>query len=154
MLNRFWRTLTAILLVGATAGAAVAFSVGVHFAPRTTCVGSSLSYGSGCPSVSVHHVTTSGFAAIHRHRGRIHFRLTNHNKVKVTVTITLVMQTRSGKIHRIKRIFSLQPGKTYKIDLNLHFRYAVSAGRLKVQVRDANGDSASFTKQFGSFKKS
>jgi hypothetical protein len=152
MVNRFWRTLTAILLVGATAGAAVAFSVGVRFAPRTACTGSSLSYGSGCPSKSVHHVKVHGFHGLHHHHGLVHFRLTNRNQVKITVTLVMTLQTKHGKIHKITRTFTLKPGKTYKIDLDLHFKYVVTAGRLKLSISDANGDTATITKRFGKFK--
>jgi hypothetical protein len=147
MLGRIWRTAAVMLMVSAIAGAAVAFSLGVRFAPRSSCSSSSLSYGSNCPGKSLRKVQV-GFKRRHHHR---HVQLTLRNKtgIAVTIDLTLVVKSKSGKIRRITKTIQLAPGGS--VTLKRQFSFIVKAARVKLRITDASGNAATIKRQFGSF---
>lgn len=151
MLARFWRTFAAILMAGAMGGAALAFSLGVRFTPSASC-GSSLSYGSQCPSKSVKNVRIKGFHRKHHKHHHYTFKVTNHNGERVKITMTLVFQTASGKVHHVKKTFRLKAGKSFTLSLPQKAP-VVHAARLKLFIQDSSGNTATIKRHFGHFKK-
>jgi hypothetical protein len=147
VLGRVWRTVAVMLMVSAIAGAAVAFSLGVRFAPRSSCSSSSLSYGSNCPGKSLRKIQV-GFKRRHHHR-RVQLTLKNKTGIAVTINLSLVVKSKSGTIRRITKTVQLGPGQS--LTLKRRFSFVVNAARVKLRVSDSSGNEATIKRQFGSF---
>jgi hypothetical protein len=147
MIGRFTQTLVAAVLVVAMAGAAVAFAVGVPFAPRASCPNPG--YGSTCPGKKPgkpSHIHVSGPGIHGKHLGFV-FRNNNH----VTVHIKLVIRLVSGKgrhAHHltITKVFKLKPGQTFRLNRQLAFKKF--HGTLTLTITGATGGHATITRRF------
>ena len=161
MLGRFSRVLLAVLLVAVMAGAAVAFAVGVQFAPRASCPNPG--YGSVCPGKKHFHLKK---ITVHLavSNGKLHFAFTNHTGTTVRIKLVVVLRSKTGQTIRIVKSVKLKPGETFTFQLNrqkthtvIHLNVpakfkSVCAGRVSLSVTDANGDHASVSKQVGNFR--
>lgn len=136
------------------AASAVAFAVGVDFSPRSeTCIPTGIpGYGPICfqnKKHNLHHIRVRGFFRSAIRHGRFHLRFKNYNAVAVRVKLVLTIKTRSGKIRRIRKTFTLDPGKTFT--LNKHLRVIHLRGaKLQLTITDTTGDRATITKTVGS----
>ena len=155
MLGAAARAFLAILLVGVMAGSAVAFAVGVNFSPHSqTCIPTGIpGYGPICitnKKYNLHHIRVKGFRKTPISNGRIHLAFKNGNSVPVQVKLVLTIKTKSGKIRRITKTFTLATGKTF--DLNELLKGVhVRGAKLQLTVTDTTGDIATITKTIGSF---
>src|SRR5438105_780844 len=145
MRNSAVRAFLSVLLVGALAGSAVAFAVGVNFSPhKTICIhpvpNSSYQICVQVPPQNVRNVHIR-IALGKLAKGRVHLTFTNHNKVPVTIKLVVLLRTKSGNIRRITDTFTLAPGQTFTLDKHLkgiHIRGA----KLELAITDTNGDKA------------
>jgi hypothetical protein len=150
---RLSRALIAVLMVGAIAGAAVAFSLGVNFAPRSACNPSTVSYGSSCPSNkhNLHKLGVRGLAGLRAPGTHGHLSITNHTGTKVRIKLVLLVQTPSGQIKRITRVFTLKSGKRFELTVPAGLRPA-RAVKLKLTITDSSGNIATSKRRIGTFK--
>ncbi len=161
MLGRLTRTFLAVLLAAVMAGTAVAFAVGVQFAPRASCPNPG--YGSVCPGkkhfplkkIKVHLVVSNG---------QLQFAFTNRTGTTVRIKLVVILRSHTGQIIRIVKSVKLKPGETFTFKLNRHKVHtvirlnvpakfkSVCAGRVTLSVTDATGDRASISRHVGNFR--
>jgi hypothetical protein len=140
-----------VLLVAVMAGSALAFSLGVRFAPQSSCGGNHVTYGSNCPGKKHHHIRhihVKGLGKLRHPHGHLRLSITNHNSVTVTIKLVLVVETPSGQIRRITRTFTLRPGKTFKLNRPTGLAN-ISAAKLTLKVSDSSGDVVTISQHFG-----
>jgi hypothetical protein len=161
MLGRFTRTFLVVLLAAVMAGAAVAFAMGVQFAPRASCPNPG--YGSNCPGKKHFHLKKiSVHLAVHN--GQLNFSFTNHTGTTVKIKLVVLLRSHTGQIIRIVKSVKLKPGETFTFKLSRHKVHtvihlnvpakfkSVCAGRVSLSVSDAAGDHASVSRQVGNFR--